>query len=50
MGRAGMLGRLSMNKSQIRVVIVCKGDTLEYVCRMQQELFDCLARLGAWMG
>lgn len=36
-------GRLTTGKMKIRGVMARKGDTPEYVRRMQQELFDCLA-------
>ncbi len=35
-------GRLNTGKMKIRGVMVRKGDTPEYIRRMQQELFDCL--------
>jgi DNA polymerase, archaea type len=37
-------GRLDTGKMKIRGVMARKGDTPEYVRRMQQELFDVLAR------
>jgi DNA polymerase, archaea type len=36
-------GRLNTGKMKIRGVIACKGDTPEYVNRMQQEVFEVLA-------
>jgi DNA polymerase I len=36
-------GRLNTGKVKIRGVMARKGDTPEYVRRMQQEIFDCLA-------
>ncbi len=36
-------GRLNTGKMKIRGVMARKGDTPEYVKRMQQKLFDCLA-------
>jgi DNA polymerase I len=36
-------GRLNTGRMKIRGVMARKGDTPEYVKRMQQELFDCLA-------
>lgn len=36
-------GRLDTGKMKVRGVMARKGDTPEYVKRMQQELFDCLA-------
>jgi DNA polymerase I len=36
-------GRLDTGKMKIRGVMARKGDTPEYIRRMQQELFDCLA-------
>lgn len=36
-------GRLSTGKMKIRGVMARKGDTPEYVRRMQQELFEVLA-------
>ncbi|NPV63645.1 MAG: type B DNA-directed DNA polymerase [Methanotrichaceae archaeon] len=36
-------GRLDTGKMKIRGVAARRGDTPEYVRRMQQELFDCLA-------
>jgi DNA polymerase I len=36
-------GRLDTGKMKVRGVMARKGDTPEYVRRMQQELFDCLA-------
>ncbi len=35
-------GRIDTGKVKIRGVMARKGDTAEYVRRMQQELFDCL--------
>ena len=37
-------GRLDTGKMKIRGVIACKGDTPEYVSRMQKELFDIFAK------
>jgi DNA polymerase, archaea type len=37
-------GRLDIGKMMIRGVMARKGDTPEYVRRMQQELFDVLAK------
>jgi DNA polymerase I len=37
-------GRLDTGKMKIRGVMARKGDTPEYVSRMQQELFDILAK------
>jgi len=37
-------GRLDTGKMKIRGVMARKGDTPEYVSRMQQELFDVLAK------
>ena len=37
-------GRLDTGKMKIRGIMARKGDTLEYVCRMQQDLFDVLAK------
>ena len=37
-------GRLDTGKMKIRGVMARKGDTPEYVRRMQQELFDVLAK------
>ena len=36
-------GRLKTGKMKIRGVMARKGDTPQYVCRMQQDLFDILA-------
>ena len=36
-------GRLNTGTMLIRGVITCKGDTPEYVRRMQNELFEVLA-------
>lgn len=36
-------GLLDTGKMNIRGVMARKGDTPEYVCRMQKELFDVLA-------
>jgi len=36
-------GRLDTGKMKIRGVAARRGDTPEYVRRMQQELFDCIA-------
>ncbi len=43
-------GRLSMGKMKIRGVMARKGDTPEYVKRMQQELFDLLAEASSREG
>jgi DNA polymerase I len=40
-------GRLDTGKMKIRGVMARKGDTPEYVRRMQQELFDVLAKAGS---
>ncbi|VVB71855.1 DNA polymerase 1 [uncultured archaeon] len=40
-------GRLSTGKMKIRGVMARRGDTPEYVQRMQQELFDLLAGAGS---
>jgi DNA polymerase, archaea type len=37
-------GRLNTGKMKIRGVMARKGDTPEYVRRMQQDLFDVLAK------
>ncbi len=37
-------GRLDTGKMKIRGVMARKGDTPEYIKRMQQELFNCLAK------
>jgi DNA polymerase elongation subunit (family B) len=38
-------GRLDTGKMKIRGVMARKGDTPEYVHRMQQELFEVLAEV-----
>jgi len=40
-------GRLSTGKMKIRGVMARKGDTPEYVRRMQEELFEILAKAGS---
>jgi DNA polymerase I len=37
-------GRLTTGKMKIRGVAARKGDTPEYICKMQQELFDILSQ------
>ncbi len=42
-------GRLRTGKMKIRGVMACKGDTPEYVRRLQEEVFGVLAEQEAWM-
>ena len=41
-------GRLNTGKMKIRGVMARKGDTPEYVNKMQQEVSRCWPRQGAW--